>query len=61
MAFRRPSALSERLSEGALTRDMAGLGMNFAVEPNAEAPIEETLVQAIVDLASAPRARSSGS
>jgi hypothetical protein len=46
MAFKRPSALSERLSEGALNRDMAGLGMNFAVEPNAEAPIEETLVQA---------------
>jgi hypothetical protein len=29
-----------------LTRDMVGIGMNFAAEPNADPPIEETLVHA---------------
>jgi hypothetical protein len=29
-----------------LTRDMVGIGMNFAAEPNVEAPIEETLTHA---------------
>ena len=46
MAFSRPSALLERPDDGALTRDMVGIGMNFAAEPNVEAPIEETLVHA---------------
>lgn len=46
MAFSRPAALLERPDDGALTRDMVGIGMNFATLPNAEAPIEETLVHA---------------
>jgi len=46
MAFSRPSALLERPDDDALTRDMAGIGMNFAAEPNVDAPIEETLVHA---------------
>lgn len=46
MAFSRPSALPERPDAAAFTRDMAGIGMNFAAEPNADAPIEETLVGA---------------
>ena len=46
MAFSRPSALLERPHDDALTRDMVGIGMNFAAEPNVEAPIEETLVHA---------------
>jgi hypothetical protein len=46
MAFSRPSALLERPDDDALTRDMAGIGMNFAAEPNVGAPIEETLVHA---------------
>ena len=46
MAYSRPSALPERPGEAALTRDMAGIGMNFAAAPNVDAPIEETLVHA---------------
>jgi hypothetical protein len=46
MAFRRRSALLERPDDGGLTRDMAGIGMNFAAEPNLEAPVEETLLHA---------------
>lgn len=46
MAFSRPPALSERPDEATLTRDMAGIGMNFAAEPNQDAPIEETLLHA---------------
>ena len=46
MAFSRPSALLERPDDDALTRNMAGIGMNLAAEPNVEAPIEETLVHA---------------
>jgi hypothetical protein len=46
MAFSRPYALLERPDDAVLSRDMAGIGMNFAVEPNTEAPIEETLVYA---------------
>lgn len=46
MAFSRPSALKGRPEEAALTRDMVGIGMNFAAEPNADPPIEETLVHA---------------
>lgn len=46
MAFSRPSALLERPHDDALTRDMVGIGMNFAAEPNVEAPIEATLVHA---------------
>lgn len=46
MAYSRPSALLDRPDDDALTRDMAGIGMNFAAEPNEEAPIEETLVHA---------------
>jgi hypothetical protein len=46
MAYSRPAALLERPPNDALTRDMAGIGMNFAAEPNLEAQIEETLVHA---------------
>lgn len=46
MAFSRPSALDERPTDADLARDMVGIGMSFAVEPNPEAPIEETLVHA---------------
>ena len=46
MAFSRATAIGERPEDAALTRDMAGVGMNFAAEPNPEARIEETLVHA---------------
>ena len=46
MAFSRPSALRDRPDAAALTRAMAGIGMNFAVTPDLDAPIEETLVHA---------------
>jgi len=46
MAFSRSAALGEPPDAATLTRDMAGIGMNFAVEPNRDAPIEETLVHA---------------
>lgn len=46
MAYSRPSALLERPNDDTLTGDMAGIGMNFAAEPNVKAPIEETLVHA---------------
>jgi len=46
MAFSRATALSDRPDEATLTRDMVGIGMNFAAEANPFAPIEETLVHA---------------
>lgn len=46
MAFNRANPLSERPQDEALTRDMVGIGMNFAADPNPKAPIEETLVYA---------------
>ncbi len=46
MAFRRATALSDRPDEANLTRDMVGIGMNFAAEANPSATIEETLVHA---------------
>jgi len=46
MAFSRATALSERPDEATLTCDMVGIGMNFATEANASAPIEATLVHA---------------
>ena len=46
MAFSRATALSDRPDETTLTRDMVGIGMNFAADANASAPIEETLVHA---------------
>lgn len=46
MAFSRPSTLRDRPDDPTMTRDMAGIGMNFAAEPNPEAPIEQTLVHA---------------
>lgn len=46
MAFSRATALNERPDEATLTRDMVGIGMNFAAEANRSAPIEETLVHA---------------
>ena len=46
MAFSRATALSDRPDQATLTRDMVGIGMNFAAESNASAPIEETLVHA---------------
>ncbi|RLB51738.1 MAG: hypothetical protein DRJ42_16265 [Deltaproteobacteria bacterium] len=44
MAFSRATALAERPGGAELTRDMVGIGMNFAAEPNTEAKIEKTLV-----------------
>jgi hypothetical protein len=46
MAFSRATALKGRPDEATLTRDMVGIGMNFAAEANPSAPIEETLVHA---------------
>ena len=46
MAFSRATALSARPDEATLTRDMVGIGMNFAATANPSAPIEETLVHA---------------
>lgn len=46
MAFSRATTLSDRPDETTLTRDMVGIGMNFAAEANPSAPIEETLVHA---------------
>lgn len=46
MAFSRASALQARPNEASLTRDMVGIGMNFAATANPSAPIEETLVHA---------------
>ena len=46
MAFKRGATLIEGMDDAALTRDMAGIGMNFAAGPNRSAPIEETLVRA---------------
>ncbi len=46
MAFSRASSLSDRPEAATLTRDMVGIGMNFAAEPNPSAPVEETLVHA---------------
>lgn len=46
MAFSRSPALESRPDTARLTADMTGIGMNFAVEPNFDAPIEETLVYA---------------
>ncbi|RVU46690.1 hypothetical protein EA187_06015 [Lujinxingia sediminis] len=44
MAFSRSTMLSERPDDASLTRDMVGIGMNFAGDANPDAPIEETLV-----------------
>jgi hypothetical protein len=44
MAFSRAPLSGQRPDDAALTRDMAGIGMNFAAEPQREAGIEETLV-----------------
>jgi len=46
MAFSRASMLNERPNDDAHTRDMVGIGMNFAAEHNPVAPIEETLLHA---------------
>lgn len=46
MAFSRATALRDPPDEANLTRDMVGVGMNFAAEANPSAPIEETLVHA---------------
>lgn len=46
MGFSRATALSARPDETTLTRDMVGIGMNFAARANPSAPIEETLVHA---------------
>jgi hypothetical protein len=46
MSFSRPAPLLGRPDADALTRDMVGIGMNFAAEPNPDAVIEETLVHA---------------
>ena len=44
MAFNRSTTGGGRPDAGTLTRDMAGIGMNFAARQAPEAPIEETLV-----------------
>jgi hypothetical protein len=44
MGFNRLASIGERPEESSLTRDMAGIGMNFAVAPNPNPLIEETLV-----------------
>ena len=46
MAFSRTAALGKRPEATALTRNMVGIGMNFAAKPNPSAPVEETLVHA---------------
>src|SRR5690554_5875730 len=46
MAFNRSAALETRSHGAELTRDMVGIGMNFAAEATANAPIEETLTLA---------------
>lgn len=46
MAFSRVTALTDRPDDEALTRDMAGIGMNFAAKANPSALLEETLVHA---------------
>ena len=46
MAFSRATALRDRPDQATLTRDMVGIGMNFASDANPSAPIEETLVHA---------------
>lgn len=48
MAFSRTTPLGERPDDASLTRDMVGIGLNFAAEANPTAPIEETLVHASV-------------
>ena len=48
MAFSRTAALSERPSAALLTKDLVGIGMNFAAAANPAAPIEETLIHASV-------------
>ena len=44
MAFSRRPALGERPTDDGLTRDMVGIGMNFAANANPSALTEETLV-----------------
>lgn len=44
MGFSRSTTSPQRPDARALTRDMTGIGMNFAARPNPEAPIEETLI-----------------
>ncbi len=46
MAFNRASALGEGPDPKSLTRDLAGIGLNFAIEGNPSAPVEESLVYA---------------
>lgn len=44
MAHSRNAALGVAPTSNELTRDMTGVGMNFAAPPNGDAPIEPTLV-----------------
>ena len=46
VAFSRATSLGSRPEEADLTRDMVGIGMNFAAGTDPSAPIEETLVHA---------------
>jgi hypothetical protein len=46
MAYSRPRLLDARPSPIALTARMAGIGLQFAVEPDVDADIEQTLVHA---------------
>ena len=39
MAFSRATALSDRPDQATLTRDIVGIGMNFAAEANPSAAI----------------------
>lgn len=46
MGFSRAQALGDKPDHETLTRDLVGIGMNFAADANPDAMIEETLVHA---------------
>jgi hypothetical protein len=58
MAFRRTSALMGQPSADVLTRDMAGIGMNFAARPARDPNIEDTLLYASADAIEKPNLRT---
>ena len=45
MGFKRAQAIGDQPDHETLTRDLVGIGMNFAADANPDAMIEETLVQ----------------
>jgi len=46
MPYSHPKTSTHQPEPAILTRQMAGIGMNFAADPDPQAPIEETLVHA---------------